>query len=271
MLKFLENIFGKNNGNADKSSASIPMDIQFGKPTDKEVGDLLKKATSLKKTDIEQAILAIKQALKIDPLYPCYDKLINYLMLANRFDEAEEVILRIIDECKGNDSIDNFGRRAGNYDGYSSFLFKQGFYKEFIYYYCLSTYNGLVADAVSEQWECVKVNLNALKNKEIFTDKKTNKAFQEIGASENQDLFIKTFYEILKGFNFNELYKLVTFLNNKQAGKEDLEIYALANGKEDWLLWSSKEFRETIILYKEDYFVDKYKSRLETILNKSNS
>lgn len=243
------------------------MDIQFGKPTDKEVGELLKKATSLKKTNIGDAILTIKQALKIDPIYPCQDKLIKYLILSNRFDEAEDIILSSIQESKDPNDIFNFSNRAVNYEIYSDLLFKKCKYKDYLFYYCLSIYNNIVMDALNEQIPCVKAQLNALKNKEEFTDRKTNKAFQEIGASTYQDQFIKTFYEVLNNFNFNELYKLVTFLNHKQSNREELEIYAIENQKTDWLLWSSKEFQGTIILFNEDFFVDKYKSQLEPILN----
>jgi hypothetical protein len=271
MFKFLENLFAKNNGNADKSSTSITMDIQFGKPTDKEVSQLLKNATAFKKINIEQSIELIKKVLTIDPKYPCHNKLISYLILAKKFDEAEELIIKLIGECQSDNSLFNFTERKAIYEIYSDFLFKKESYRGYIYYYSLSFYNDLVATVLLEDLRTVKFSLNNLKKKEIFIDKKTNKAFQETGASAKQDLFIKTFYEILKGFNFNELYKLVTFLNNKQVNKEDLEIYAIENQKEDWLLWSSKEFRETIVLYKEDLFIDKYKSRLETILNQRNS
>lgn len=267
MFKFLENIFGKNNCNTDNSKTLKPMDIQFGKPTDKEVGELLKKATSLKKTNIGDAILTIKQALQIDPVYPCQDKLIKYLILANRFDEAEDIILSSIQKNKDTRDIFNFSNRSVNYEIYSDLLFKKCKYKDYLFYYCLSIYNKTVMDALNEQIDCVKAQLSALKNKEEFTDRKTNKAFQEIGASMYQDQFIKTFYKVLNNFNFNELYKLVIFLNHKQSNREELQIYAIRNQKTDWLLWSSKEFQETITLFNQDFFVDKYKSHLEPILN----
>ncbi len=293
MLNFLKKIFGNKNSleesvkrnfdfstfknsseenakeNLDIKISPIAVNIQFGKDTDIQVSELLKKATALKKTDIEQSILLIKQALKIDPDYPCYDKLYKYLIIADRMDEAEELTLKLIDECKGNNNLSNFSNRAGNYESYSAFQFKKGLYKEYIFYYCLSIYNAMVWDAINEQIKCVKVQLNAIKNKEEFTDKKTNKSFQAIGVSSNQDLFIKTFYEILKSYQFDELYKLVNHLNNKQKGIEALEIESFKKGKADWKLWSSKEFCDTISLFAEQIFIDKYKSKLEILLLKS--
>src|SRR5260221_1222909 len=103
MLKLIKNLFGDKNSfgenvkdNVDMTTTPTDFNIQFGKATDKQVSELLKKATSLKKIDIEQSILLIKQALKIDPDYPCYDKLKNYLMMANKMDEAEELIIKLI-------------------------------------------------------------------------------------------------------------------------------------------------------------------------------
>lgn len=270
MLKFIERIFGKSN-NTHAEPPQVTLGIQFGKPTDKEVGELLKKATSFKKTNIEEAILLIKQALKLDPVYPCYDKLVNYLILANKFDEAEEIILSLIQKSKEPGDIDNFSKRASNYSIYSEFLFKKKLYKEYIFYYCLSIYNRMTFDALNEQVDSVKAQLKALKDKEELTDRKTNKAFQEMGMSASQDLFIKTFYEALNDFDFNALYKLVNFLIHKQANKVDLEIYAYENQKKDWLLWSNKEFKDTITLFDESLFTDKYKNILEPILNQSNS
>ena len=109
--------------------------------------------------------------------------------------------------------------------------------------------------------------MNNLKKKEIFIDKKTNKAFHEVGAELKQDLFIKEFHKILVNFNFIELYNLVSFLMNKQPNKEELEIFAINNKKEDWLLWSSQKFQEIIPSYYEEIFISQYKSILEPLLN----
>jgi len=269
MFKFISNLFIKNRENVENVSTPKLMDIQFGKATDKEVGELLKKATSLKKSNISEAIIAIENALKIDPSYPCQDKLIKYLILADRIDEAENIIINLIQKSKDIKDIFNFSNRAGNYEIYSDLLFKKKKYEDFLFYYCLSIYNRIVMDALNEQIEAVKAQLTALKNKEELIDRKTNKAFQELASSMYQDEFIKTFYEVLKKFNFNELFKLTDFLNNKQPNKEELEIYAIKNKKTDWLLWSNKEFQEMIILFNEDIFIDKYRNYLEPILNKS--
>lgn len=273
MFEVIKKIFGGKNlleenvkENLDITITPIAFNVQFGKNTDEQVSELLKKATSLKKTDIEQAILLIKLALNIDPKYPCYDKLKNYLMMANKEDEAEELTIKLIDECKGNTNLFNFSSRSSNYESYSGILFKKESYNKYIFYYCLSIYNRLVWDAISEQIESVKAQLNILKNKEELIDKKTNKSFQEIGASSNQDLFIKTFYEILKSCEFEALYKLVFYLNNKQKGREEFEIEAIKNGKEDWKLWSNQQFQNMISLYDEQIFIEKYKSKLEILL-----
>lgn len=270
MLNFLNKILGKSN-HTQVETPQVALGIQFGKPTDKEVGELLKKATSLKKTNIKEAISLIKQALKIDQKYPCYDKLVNYLILDNKFDEAELIILDLIEKSKENYNIDNFLNRAFNYEIYSDFSFKKKHYKNYIFYYCLSIYNRMTFDALNEQIDSVKAQFKVIKNKEEFTDRKTNKAFQEIGVSEHQDLFIKKYYEILNEFDFNSLYKLVNYLTHKQANKVDLEIHAHENQKKDWLLWSSKEFKNTISLFNESVFINKYKNILEPILDQSNS
>jgi hypothetical protein len=259
MLDFIKKLF------VDKNTAIISS-VQFGKSTDNQISDLLKKATSYKKTDIEQAISLIRQALTIDPDYPCYDKLKNYLIIANRIDEAQELILNLIEESKDNKNLFNFSNRVGNYESYSGILFKKGLYKEYIFYYSLSKYNALVANALNEQKESINAQLTFLRNKEEFIDKKTNKAFQEIGAFSNQDLFIKTLYDILKGFDFISLYKQVYYLNNKQADKEALEIEASKNGIVDWKLWVNKQFQETISRYDEKYFMEKYEDKLEPLL-----
>ena len=124
-----------------------------------------------------------------------------------------------------------------------------------------------MAAVLLEDLRTVKFSLNNLKKKEIFIDKKTNKAFQEIGAKLKQDLFIKDFHKILVNFNFIELYNLVSFLMNNQPNKEELEIFAFNNGKEDWLLWSSQKFQEIIPNYFEEVFIRQYKSILEPLLN----
>jgi hypothetical protein len=266
MLNFLKILFtGNNKKNNNVQPSETAFSIQLGKPTDKEISELLKKATALKKIDIDQAIDLIKKVLTIDPEYPCHDKLKSYLILANRIDEAEELILKLIGECQSNSFLFNFSKRAGNYQIYADLLFKKELYKEYIFYYSLSFYNELVADVFNEALDSVKANLNYLKNKEIFIDKKTNKAFQEINAKLKQDLFIKTFHEILMEFNFIELYKLVFFLINKQPQKEELEIYAIKYKKEDWLLWSNQKFQEIIPNYYQEVFVRQYKCILEPI------
>lgn len=268
MFNFLKNILNKNNNKTDKISATFPIEIQFGKTSDKEVGELLKKATSIKKTNISEAILIIENALKIDPLYPCQDKLIKYLILDNRIDEAENIIKNLIKKSEDINDISNFSKRAFNYDIYSDLLFKKHNYEDFFYYYSLSIYNRIVMDTLNEQIDCVKSQLNSFKNKEEFINRKTNKAFQELNASMDQERFIKIFHEILTSFNFNKLYKLVEFLYNNQPNQEELQIYEFENKKTDWLLWSSKEFQETIILFNENIFIEKYRDYLEPILNK---
>jgi hypothetical protein len=49
MFKFISNIFIKNRDNADSLSTAQSVDMQFGKSTDKEVGELLKKLPHLRK------------------------------------------------------------------------------------------------------------------------------------------------------------------------------------------------------------------------------
>ena len=56
------------------------------------------------------------------------------------------------------------------------------------------------------------------------------------------------------------------YLNNKQKGREELEIEAIKNGKEDWLLWSNKEFRDTMPNYDEQIFIEKYETKLKILL-----
>ena len=163
MFKFLGGLFNKNNDKAENQSAPKLIGIQLGKATDKEVGDLLKKAMSLKKTNISEAILIIENALKIDPSYPCQDKLIKYLIVANRFDEAENIIINLIQKSKDINDIFNFSNRAGNYEIYSDLLFKKHNYKDYLFYYCLSIYNRIIMDALNEQIEPVKAQINALK------------------------------------------------------------------------------------------------------------
>lgn len=277
MLEFIKNLF------ADKYSSGInvkknadnitdPQKVlnkEFGKDPDTQVSLLLKKATSLKKIDIEQSILLIKEVLKIYPNYPCYDKLMNYLVLANKIDEAEKLMAKLIDESSDNNPLYNINKRSSYYEIYADFLFKKESYREYIFYYCLSIYNRMVWNTVTEDITSVNSELKYLKNKEIFTDNKTNKSFQEIGASLNQDLFIKTLYAVLKNFQFNALNKLVRYLINNQIYKDKLEIERIKNEKEDWLLWSNKEFREIILNYNEQIFIEKYKTNLEILLEKS--
>ena len=230
------------------------------------VSELLKQATALKKIDIEKSILLIDQAIKIKPDYSSYDKLTSYLIFAGKYDEAEKVFVQIIEECTGNDILFNINNRAGHYERYSDFLFKKGMYKECIYYYCLSIYNSIVWNALSENIVSVRAQLNFLKDKEELIDKRTNKSFQEIGAASNQNLFIETFHKVLKEFEFEKLYKLADYLNNKQKDREKLELESFDNQKEDWKLWSSMEFCETILKYDESSFIKEYESYLEVLL-----
>lgn len=266
MFKFLPNIFIKNRDDDNSVSAPKLMDIEFGKATDKEVGASLKKATTLKKTNINDAILEIEKALKIDPLYPCQDKLIKYLILAERVGEAENLIISLIEKCKDFNDVFNFSNRAAKYEIYSDLKFKQQKYEDYLFYYCLSIYNRIVMDTINEQIEAVKAQLTVIKNAEELTDRKTNIAFKEMGLSSYQSKFIQAFYKLLKSYNYHELYNLVAFLNNKQPNKEQLEIYAIENKKTDWLLWSSKEFHEKINLFNEETFIEKYIMNLEPIL-----
>ena len=234
--------------------------------TNMDVSELLKQATAFKNIDIEKSILLIEKAIKIKPDYSTYDKLTSYLISAGKYDEAEMVFANMIEECKGNERLFNFNNRAGHYERYSDFLFKKGLHKEYVFYYRWSIYNSIVWNALSEDIVSVRAQLKFLKNKEVFTDKKTNKSFQEIGAISNQNLFIETFHKVLKDFEFEKLYKLVDYLNNKQKDKEKLEIESFDNQKEDWKLWSSTEFCETIIKYNESEFIAKYKTKLEILL-----
>ena len=270
MNKLLNRIFRSKNittENITNNQSKDFEDDQFGKTTDKNVSELLKKATALKKTDIEQAIQLIKNALEIDSKYPCHDKLINYLIIANKLDEAEALIISLIDESKNDKSIISFHDRAGIYDVYANFLFKKMQYKDYIFYYSLSIYNGLVWDALNEQIINVKEQLRLLKSKEEFIDKKTNKSFQELNSSKNQDLYLKTYYNILKDFQFNKLYDLVYFLNNKQVDREQIEYEGVIKNTDDWKLWSNKLFCEIILKYDENIFIDIYKSKLEILFS----
>jgi len=230
------------------------------------VSELLKQATAFKKIDIEKSILLIEQAIKIKSDYSSYDKLTSYLIFAGKYDEAEKVFAHIIEECTGNDILFNFNNRAGHYEKYSDFLFKKGLYKEYIFYYCLSIYNSIVWNALSEDIVSVRAQLKLLKDKGEFIDKKTNKSFQEIEAASNQNLFIETYHKVLKEFEFEKLYKLTDYLNNKQKDKGKLEIESFYNQKEDWKLWSSTEFCETILKYDESLFIKEYELYLEVLL-----
>ncbi|MEI7502635.1 MAG: hypothetical protein WCJ61_05080, partial [Paludibacter sp.] len=183
---------------------------------------------------------------------------------------------RLADRLKVKLFIDNGGWSMDPYVEmvqvlfhYANFQFKKGNYKEYIYYYSLAIYNSLADYAINEQKECIKVQLDSLKNNEEFTDRKTNKAFQEIGASSNQDLFVKTLFEILKSFKFEELYKLIFFLNNKQKDLEEIQIEGIKNNKIDWPLWSSKEFCNMILKYDEELFIEYYNTKLKNLLIKS--
>ena len=263
MIEFIKSIFGRVQLGKVESK---PINTKSNENTNIPVSELLKKATSLKKTNIEESILLIKQAIKISSDFSSYDKLINYLMIANKMEEAETVILKLISESKKNDNLFNYSIRKGNYEQYTVYLFKQNDYKNYLFYYCLSIFNNIVWCALFDDIKSVKYQLEVLKNKEEFTDKKTNKSFSEIGVSANQDLFIITFYEILNDFHFDKLYKLVHYLLNDQKDIEKLQIESFDNGKEDWLLWSNQEFRELIKLYDETIFIEKYKAKLEILL-----
>ena len=248
--------FSNNQSNSKRSESYTNMDVS----------ELLKQATAFNKIDIEKSILLIEQAIKIRPDYSTFDKLTSYLIIAGKYDEAETIFVKLIEECKGNDILFNFSIRAGHYERYSEFLFKKGLYKEYVFYYCLSIYNYLVWDALSDDILSIRTQLKSLKDKELFTDKITNMSFQEIGAASNQNLFIETFYKVLKEFEFEKLYKLADYLNYKQKDKEKLEIESCYNQKEDWKLWSSTEFCESILKYDESEFITKYKTKLEILL-----
>lgn len=265
MFKFVKSLLGVKNS-VEQKVVEAPKTI-FGKSTDLEISELLKKATALKKIDIDEAISCIKQALKLDPNYPCYDKLTNYLISANRMDEAQEVFKSRIRKFKTNDDLFNFQNRASNYERYSYFLFNKSLYTDYIFYNALSIYNSLVASAFGEDLKSIKVILTSLKNKETFTDKRTNKSFQIIVIADKQEIFIENLHRVLIGFEFDVLCKLIIHLNNKQINQEELEIEGYKIEKIDWLLWSNDEFCELIKNYEESIFIDKYNLQLEKILD----
>lgn len=264
MINFLKKIFQTN-----KSLTTLDEQKQIEIKTayvvtDNESLELLKKATSLKKTDIEQAIILIEDSIKKYPALSSYFKLANYLTIANRGEEANGTYLKLINQYKQNDDLFNFSNRSQIYEQYSNFLFKKNLYKEYIFYYCLSTYNELVGWSIENDDNVVKAILSELKTKASFTDRKTNKAFSELHSSKNQDLFIESFYKILSSFQFKTLSNLTYFLKHQKKDRPTLE--SIEKGS-DWLLWSDQKFRNTILLFDEEIFIELYKTKLETFLS----
>src|SRR6185436_16713856 len=61
---------------------------------------LLKKATELSFSSIDDAISLIRSVLKKDPTqFQAHRKLASYLQLANRFDEAKQHLLDVLETC----------------------------------------------------------------------------------------------------------------------------------------------------------------------------
>ena len=264
MINFLKKISQTNKPQISTNTNRQKQIEIAGIVTDNESLELLKKATSFKKSDIERAIVLIRKSIEKYPALSSYFKLANYLTIANRAEEANETYLKLINQYKQNDNLFNFSNRFQIYEQYSNFLFKKFFYKEYIFYYCLSTYNELVAWSIENDDNIVKAILSGLKIKESFTDRKTNKAFSELHSSQNQALFIESFYKILVNFQFKTLSDLTYFL--KYQKKDRLTLESVEKGS-DWLLWSDQKFRNAILLFDEQIFIEVYKTKLEILLN----
>ena len=123
---------------------TIKMEFSFGKPTDAKVSELLKQSTGFKKTDIEKSILLIKEAIELDSSLSHYIKLVNYLSIANKKDEAISTYNFLIEKYKSNNDFFNCRNRYQLYENYSKFLFKTQKYDEHIFYSCLSLFNELI-------------------------------------------------------------------------------------------------------------------------------
>jgi hypothetical protein len=241
--------------------------IQFGKITDRQVGELLKKATALKKIDIEESIRLIKSALVIDPDYPCHFKLTSYLVLANRIAEADGIFIELIQKCSSNDDIFNFNARSDVYVNYSDFHFKNKDYRQYIYYRFLSEYNSKVWQSLSDGIYEVDVKQSKLGLAEEGVDKKVSKAFEGLNVSMNQNTFFKTYYLILMEFDFSSLHKLAFTLTKNKKRNFNFDIEQHNSGRADWQLWSNKEFNDKILLYDENVFKNQYKTKLEALLD----
>ncbi|MQY78531.1 MAG: hypothetical protein GH151_04940 [Bacteroidetes bacterium] len=111
--------------------------------------ELIKEATSLKKTDINKAISLTKEAIKSYPNFDYYFKLASYYQLSGNNNEAFSVIGKLVGELDFNDVINYNTRIHQIFTEKAKLLYNVQDWVDYFFSLCFSLWNDLISVAVN--------------------------------------------------------------------------------------------------------------------------
>jgi hypothetical protein len=143
---------------------------------------LLKQATALKKDNIEQSILFIKDAINICPekVLSDYFKLANYLFIANHKEEAYSIYFNLLENFDKKE-IGMFNMNKSQiYDKLCTLSYKDKNYLNYLMYFSLWIYNTSIAFACQGRTEELANLLNSENKMNYLAPTKVGGSFKKL-------------------------------------------------------------------------------------------
>lgn len=230
---------------------------------------LLKEATSLKDTNIEQAISAIEQAIRICPEHVMSDyfKLSHYHHLAGNIEKAYTTHKDLL---TGLD-IEDIGmynmRRSQVFNKLCTLAYKDKNYGEYLYYYCSWLYNTVIAMACQGR----KSELFGIMDNEdklcYLAPTKVNSSFKKLGKESNKEIFNDT---LIKFFDTHR--NTVTIMSEKayqidnDTNIDSYRVNESIGQRSNRLLKKCEDFMAAYRSLNDEQFVNFFESSLRPII-----
>ena len=286
LIKFIKNIFAKEvnkkssitNFENNYSEVNKKTPIQKNDYSDENAFDksreLIKKATSYKKSDIYKAIELIEKSIKCCPekVLSDYFKLANYYFLADKKKKAFEVHYQLLENFNPNDITMFNMNKTQIYDKLCILFYKDKNYEQYLYYYCLWLYNIIVSAACQGTIEHLINMINEEDQLKFLAPTKVNGCFRKLKKESNRQVFNNKLTEYLKDKKniLIEMAKIAHNIENK-SDNDDFLYEATYGEQKNSLLRKNKKFIDHYNYVNSNDFVNFYSKELKFLLINSNS
>jgi hypothetical protein len=211
---------------------------------------LLKQATALKKDNIEQSIILIKDAINVCPekVLSDYFKLANYLFSANHREEAYSTHFNLLESFDKKD-ISMFNMNKSQiYDKLCALSYKDKNYLNYLKYFSLWLYNTAIASACQGRTEELLNLLNTENKMNFLAQTKVRGSFKKLNKEDKISEFNNLISEYL-----NNIREILTIMA-KRAHELDF-----SNDIDNFRFEETVGQRLNRLLRKESEFMEHYR------------